>query len=157
PHIRVFSGKGSILGLYLHDTYVNITGPFSISIPPPLQSFFAYDVNFTGGVRVGAGDVDGDDFADIITGAGPGGGPHVRVFSGASGDQLPGTIGSFMAFADLHILGVVIPFNYGVYVSAGDVDGDGHDEVIVGTGAFALPQIRVFGGPDAAVVAQLGL
>ena len=45
------------------------------------NQFFAYDQSFHGGVNLAAGDVDGDGLAEIITGMGPGGTPHVRVFN----------------------------------------------------------------------------
>ena len=49
-----------------------------------IRNFFAYDPSFLGGVFVGAGDYNQDGKADILTGAGAGGGPHVEVFSGAT-------------------------------------------------------------------------
>jgi len=49
----------------------------------PQTSFLAYDPGFTGGVRVAAGDLNGDGLPDIITGAGPGGAPIVEVFDAA--------------------------------------------------------------------------
>ncbi len=45
------------------------------------SQFFAYNKNFYGGVNVTCGDLDGDKIDEIITGAGPGGGPHVRIFN----------------------------------------------------------------------------
>lgn len=49
-----------------------------------VASFYAYGPSFTGGVNIGVGDVTGDGRADLVTGAGPGGGPHVKVFDGRS-------------------------------------------------------------------------
>ena len=46
-----------------------------------LAQFMAYSESFTGGVRVCINDGNGDGIADIVTGAGPGGGPQVNVFS----------------------------------------------------------------------------
>jgi hypothetical protein len=95
PEVKGFSGA-NILG--------NPT-------PAILDDFFAYDPNFDGGARVAVLDVDGDGKADIITGAGPGGGPHVRVFDGTTGLQLDNAEDSFYAFDPI--------FSGGVFVGAG--------------------------------------
>ena len=56
-----------------------------------MNSFFAYAPTFAGGVFVAAGDVNGDGRAEIITGAGAGGGPHVQVFNASDGSVLQNT------------------------------------------------------------------
>ena len=116
PHVKVFDG---------------VTGG-------ELASFFAYPVGFTGGVRVAAGDVNGDGRADIITGAGAGAGPHVKVFDGATGNE----IRNFFAFNPA--------FAGGVFVAAGDINGDGLADIIVGAGPGGGPHVKVFSGTTSA-------
>jgi hypothetical protein len=105
-----------------------------------LRTFFAYSPLFTGGVRVAAGDVNGDGHADIITGAGPGGGPQVKVFDGTNGNVLE----SFFAYA--------VQFTGGVYVAAGDVNGDGVADIITGAGPGGGPLVKVFDGTNGDVL-----
>jgi len=83
-----------------------------INTPPPkaIDDFFAYDPAFGGGARVALADVNGDGKLDIITGAGDGGGPHVRIFDGGTGLQLANAFDSFMAFDP--------SFSGGVFVGA---------------------------------------
>ncbi|HTK74074.1 MAG TPA: FG-GAP-like repeat-containing protein [Gemmataceae bacterium] len=97
-------------------------------------SFFAYDSAFRGGVRVATGDVTGDGYDDIVTSAGTGGGPHVKVFDGRTG-QL---VRSFMAYEST--------FTGGVYLAVGDLNGDGKAEIITGTGVGGGPVVKVWDG-----------
>jgi len=99
----------------------------------PAVEFQAYGAAHYG-VNVASGELDGHGGNEIITGAGPGAiyGPHVRGFA-SSGTPLPGL--SFLAYGTS---------KYGVNVAAGDLDGDGLDEIITGAGPGAVfgPHVR---------------
>ena len=95
--------------------------------------FYAYDPGFTGGVRVAVGDVNGDGQPEIITAAGPGGGPHVRIFKP---DGTP--IGGFMAYAP--------NFSGGVYVGTVRAPDNKSDWIVTGAGEGGGSQIRIFDG-----------
>jgi hypothetical protein len=83
-------------------------------------------------VSVACGDLDADGYADLAAGAGPGGGPHVNVFSGKDG----ATLLSFFAFD--------AAFTGGVSVAVGDVVGLGHPQVVTGAGPGGGPHVKVF-------------
>src|SRR5438067_10920625 len=91
----------------------------------------ALDGSFTGGVNVAVGDANGDGTADVIVGAGPGGGPTVEVFSGTDGTLLKTfTVGGDTSRA-------------GVSVAAADFDGDGRVEVVAGGVLNGQPIVQV--------------
>ena len=89
---------------------------------------------FSGSVSIAVGDINGDGFRDVVVGAGPGAGPRVVVLSGVDGSQLA----SFFAFAP--------GFVGGVTVAAGDINGDGIDDIIVGADTRGNSHIKVFDG-----------
>jgi hypothetical protein len=101
-------------------------------------SFYAFSPFFAGGVNVALGDLNGDGTADIVAAAGAGGGPHVRAFDGATGQE----IRSFFAYNSNYVGGVSL--------AVADVDGDGTADIVVGTGAGNAPHIRVFSGATGA-------
>jgi hypothetical protein len=85
---------------------------------------------FRGGVNVAAADINGDGLAEIITGAGAGGGPHVRYFNHR---------GEFIN----HFFAYDKDLRTGVQVAAGDLDGDGLAEIITNP-AKDFSQVKSF-------------
>jgi hypothetical protein len=121
--------------VFFHDSLINTGAALA-----PNREFNAYDPGFGGGVRIAAGDINGDGTPDIITAPGIWSGPDIRVFNGkdlAVGTP-PGMIGEILAY-DFRYFG-------GVFVATGDVNGDGRTDIITGTNGNGGPEVKAFNG-----------
>jgi len=81
PRVRVFDGRAFIDASNFNQAP---TDGSVISANTSIADFFAFEATQRGGSFVTAGDISGSANADIIIGAGTGGGPRVRVFDGAA-------------------------------------------------------------------------
>ncbi len=136
PDVRVFDGRAIAQGTF------NPNNP-GASL---LMHFFAYGLNFNVGVNVAVGDVNGDGFADIITGATVGN-PHVKVYSGK--DIAAGTFDPNGSSVLAQWFAYPLQFNIGVNVAVGDVNKDGFADVVTAP-VGGNPDIRVYSGKDIA-------
>jgi hypothetical protein len=118
PLIRVFNGRNMRL----------------------LTEFYAFDVQWTGGVWVAAAERTRTGQSWVAVSADTGAGPHVKVFDLAQGRE----IDSFFAF-DQRLRG-------GCRVALGDVNGDGTPDVIAAAGPGMEPRVKIFDGRNRAVM-----
>jgi len=102
----------------------------------PVATITAFDPAFTGGVRVAQADVNGDGVEDLIVGTGPGTATLIRVLDGKDRHELFSTAPFEAAFTG------------GVFVAAGDIDGDGKAEVVVTPDQGGGPRVLAFHGGD---------
>ena len=109
PHVRAFDYDGT-------PSIVPVSG----------VSFMAYNTR-QWGVNITSGDIDGDNYDEIVTGPGPGVvfGPHVRGWNVDGGTAAAISDVSFFAYR---------AGRYGVVVTCGDVDGDDMDEIVTARG-----------------------
>ncbi|OWK35557.1 putative internalin [Fimbriiglobus ruber] len=87
-------------------------------------------------------DVTGDGIPDLIYGSGPGTPAKVVVIDGAT-DQVVFTFTPFEA-----------AFTGGVFVAAGDVDGDGHADIAVSADTGGSGRVIVYSGQTGSVMAD---
>ncbi len=73
----------------------------------------------------------------IVTAPGAGGGPHVRTFD------------EFGDAGEVSLLAYSATFSGGVFVAAGDLDGDGDPEIITGPDSGGQPLVRTFRSSNA--------
>ncbi len=90
-------------------------------------SFAPYPASFTGGIFVGAAN------GFIVTGAGAGGGPHVKVFKISGG--VPELFSEWFAYGE---------FPGGVRVAIGNAQVPGKLNVVTGAGPGGGPHVRIF-------------
>lgn len=96
-----------------------------------VMSFDAYTTRFRSGVRIAAGDLDGDGIDEIVVAPGPGAPPEVKIFSS------DGTlVRSFFPYDKA--------FRGGVSVAVGDLNGNGTAEIVIAPATSSASQIKIF-------------
>lgn len=135
--IIVGAGSGGPPRVKIIDaTKLDQVGTNFVIIPNALLADFnAFGIDFRGGVRVAAADLDGNGRLEVITAKGPGSTPLVRVFDGVDLQILD----SFLAYAH--------GFRGGVYVAAGNTSGTAFAKLITGAGANGTPKVNVYAVP----------
>ncbi len=130
PHVKVYSGK---------DIANHTFNPNGSSV---VAQWFAYGLQFNIGANVAVGDVNGDGYAEVVTGASAGN-PHVKVYNGKDialhtfNPDGSSVLAQWFAFG--------LQFNIGATVAVGDVNGDGFGDVIAGASS-GNPQVKVYDG-----------
>jgi hypothetical protein len=106
------------------------------------NDIFVFEETLRNGVFVAGGDVNGDGFADLIAGGGPGGGPRVLTLSGA--DLVGGNLANPTALTNFFAGN---PDNRGgIRVAAKDLDGDLRADLVVGDGTGAGSRVTGYRG-----------
>jgi len=163
PHVRMFSKAGAVEkvdffpfkqeyhgGLSISGGDVDGDGKEDLAVAPRtgaqarvrlykaneereiISEFLAYPEAFQGGANVALGDFDGDGIDEVAVAPGNAGSPLIKLFE-PNGDSMDK---DFYAF-DQNDKG-------GASIAAGDFDGDGIDELIVGHGPYGDPWVKTY-------------
>jgi hypothetical protein len=130
PDVHVYRGKDIA------------QGQFDPSGKSLLAHWFPYALQFNVGANVAVGDVNGNGYADVVTGA-TAGNPDVRVYSGQ--DLATGTFDPAGKSLLAQFFAYGLNFNVGAFVTVGDTTGSGFGDIITGASA-GNPDVHVYSG-----------
>ena len=136
-YVDNYSGQVQILNIDLdsdqqEETLISENGLISVyRNGKEIFNFYPYTENFKKEINLAVADINNDGQMEIITGAGAGGGPHVRVFNNQG--EL---INQFFAYED--------DFYGGISIAIGDVNGDGNKEIVTSPGKGGKTKVRIF-------------
>ncbi len=131
-HFEMYEPNGGVINPYefLRQSTV-IYQPTALYPAQPGESL-PYGASVRSTVQVAAGNLDADPASEYVTGTGAGSTPQVRIFN------------NDLSFNDFGFFAYGENYRGGVNVAIGDVDGDGQDEIITGTGQGNTSHVRIF-------------
>ncbi|QEL13664.1 hypothetical protein [Limnoglobus roseus] len=149
PRVKVIDGR------FFTTTGGTFTdGSGQINDAAVLADFFAFESTQRGGTNVATGSFIGANNADLVIGAGPGGGPRVRILDGAqitaqgrafTSNNVNDTVANFFAFEPSFRNGITVA------ASPSPLGGLAFSDLVVAPGIGGGPRVRVLaGGPIAA-------
>jgi hypothetical protein len=109
-------------------------GTVTLSVTP-------FGASIPGGIRIASADVTGDGKPDLIAATGPGVLDEVAVFDGVTGNKIQ----DFSPFPG---------FTGGLFVSTGDLSGDGIPDIVVTPDDGGGPRVTVYRTSDYTVIAN---
>lgn len=112
-----------------------------------IGEFFAFEDTLRNGVYVAVGDVNGDGYADLVFGGGPGGGPRVLTISGKKLLQ-QGAVTALAAPLANFLVANTDSDRSGVRVVVTNADRDNRADVVFGTGDSRPARVRIYLGKN---------
>lgn len=97
--------------------------------------------NYKGAISVAMGDFNGDGNDELVAAKATLKDAEVRIYSVTGGGKIGALLDAFVPFAGTK--------HRGVSVATGDINGDGRDDLIVGSGPGDRPEVRIFSDTNA--------
>jgi hypothetical protein len=131
-HFEIEDPQGNTVNPYLSLYYAKHLSNH-IAHPPLLREILPYGGSSRARVNIAMGNADGDPIDEVVVGVGPGNyQPQIKLYN----DNRT-LMRAFNAYHNPE-------YRAGADVAMGDVDGDGVDEIITGTGNTGGPSVKVF-------------